>query len=191
MHPVLWRYCTLYTLHSTLYTLHTTHCTHYTLYTLHSKHSTHYTLHSLHSTLYTLYTLHSTHYTLNTLHTLHSTLYTLHSTHSTHYKVTDVLEKCKSAGVPGSLETDFALLVSTLDSYLTYNSMCPPIAGTVPDLTSTTDAYVTLQTVYQNKAATDLTAFKKLLNEKLLNEKLATRSLSNVPMKNVKNFTHN
>lgn len=78
-------------------------------------------------------------------------------------EVTDVLNKHKGVAPEGA----FALLVHVLDDFLTATGGLPPLSGQVPDLTSTTDAYVALQTIYQNKAAEDLAMFKSLLQAKI------------------------
>jgi len=53
-------------------------------------------------------------------------------------------------------ETAFDVMVAALKRFLSENENEPPLNGSIPDMTSSTDAYIRLQQVYQDKSLKDL-----------------------------------
>ena len=55
-------------------------------------------------------------------------------------------------------------MVRALDSFYSETSTLP-LSGAIPDLTATTEQYVLLQQIYQNKARADLVRFTHILQD--------------------------
>lgn len=60
----------------------------------------------------------------------------------------------------------FKFLVSALNSFIKQYGECP-LNGSLPDMKSSTDYFVSLQQVYQNKSQADFTKFRNILDELL------------------------
>ena len=72
----------------------------------------------------------------------------------------DILEDSKIQDA--SATSDFWILASALHRFY-QNTQSLPVSGKVPDMTSTTEFYITLQNIYLKKAADDLTLFTDLV----------------------------
>ena len=89
---------------------------------------------------------------------------------------------CPSVGVPEEvrelfLRTDvksltsessqFCILLNSLAAYLASHADMPPLNGSIPDMTSDTDSYVALQTIYIEQSKKDLADFTSVVLENL------------------------
>lgn len=69
-------------------------------------------------------------------------------------------------GVPANCAcSDFVLLVRALDAFLRRSGGAPPLPGTLPDLTASTEYFIALQEVYSRRAALDRSEFRAILEE--------------------------
>lgn len=69
-------------------------------------------------------------------------------------------------GVPANCAcSDFVLLVRALEAFLRGSGGAPPLPGTLPDLTASTEYFIALQEVYSRRAALDRSAFRAILEE--------------------------
>jgi hypothetical protein len=64
-------------------------------------------------------------------------------------------------------DDDFSFLLRALDLFLQENNNFVPLNGFLPDMTSTTDWYVQLQSIFHNKASQDRAWFRSLLFREL------------------------
>jgi len=57
------------------------------------------------------------------------------------------------------------ILLQALDQFLQTHDGQPPVHGSLPDMTATTDLYVRLQSVYREQAAADVAEMKRLVQQ--------------------------
>jgi len=62
-------------------------------------------------------------------------------------------------------ESDFAVLLQALQTFLQTHDQQPPLHGSIPDMTASTTNYVSLQRLYRQQAEADLQAFAALVTE--------------------------
>lgn len=61
----------------------------------------------------------------------------------------------------------FGCMAAALKKFLALHDNCLPVAGTLPDMVSTTDSYVRLQQLFFRKAQQDLQVFRSLVQKEL------------------------
>ena len=69
---------------------------------------------------------------------------------------------------------NFQALLQALDQFLQRHDNQPPLHGTIPDMTASTEWYVEMQRVYHDKAAEDLKEMRSYLPHEVPDEELAT-----------------
>lgn len=67
----------------------------------------------------------------------------------------------------GKDDEAFNFLIRSLQIFLEQNNSIVPLSGLLPDMTSTTDSYVQLQSIFHEKAAQDRALFKQILLQQL------------------------
>lgn len=78
------------------------------------------------------------------------------------YEIQQILDDEKASS--NEFHSNFWTLVSALKQFVEVNG-CLPVNGKVPDMTATSDFYITLQKIYQKKAQEDREKFSKILTE--------------------------
>lgn len=83
------------------------------------------------------------------------------------YEVTEILnayESSLSSSKPKDYQKDsFGIMIAALHKFLKSHQNQPPLNGTIPDMTSTTESYMALQNAYQTQAKSDFQEMKKLV----------------------------
>ncbi len=67
----------------------------------------------------------------------------------------------------GKDDEAFNFLIRSLQIFLEQNNSIVPLSGLLPDMTSTTDSYVQLQSIFHEKATQDRALFKQILLQQL------------------------
>mmetsp|Transcript_5477 Transcript_5477/g.6027 ORF Transcript_5477/g.6027 Transcript_5477/m.6027 type:complete len:594 (-) Transcript_5477:157-1938(-) len=73
-----------------------------------------------------------------------------------------------------SIMSSFDLLLLTLKRFMKVNHDFPPLVGTIPDMTSSTNYYMQLQEIYKTKAKNDEMQMKEIMNG--IQNELSTKS---------------
>jgi NEDD8-activating enzyme E1 regulatory subunit len=88
-------------------------------------------------------------------------------------RTADWMEELLSGGSGGGDDDDLdpsstlALLLGALQKFMVAHDGRPPLNGSIPDMTASTDIYVKLQTIYRDQAARDLQEIKSYLPQPL------------------------
>lgn len=76
----------------------------------------------------------------------------------------DDLDLVAAAGGGDIDNTKLGYLLAALRQFMANHHQQPPVNGSIPDMTASTDMYVQLQTIYRDQAAKDLQEMKSYLN---------------------------
>ena len=68
-------------------------------------------------------------------------------------------EKLKSSG------TSFDVLLVALKRFMRENAGSPPLNGSIPDMTASTNYYIQLQNIYKTKAQEDEEKMRKIVRK--------------------------
>lgn len=78
------------------------------------------------------------------------------------YEIQEILDDPKADSK--DFHSNFWVLVSALKQFVVENG-CLPVSGKVPDMTATSDFYITLQKIYQEKARSDREKVKEIITK--------------------------
>lgn len=81
------------------------------------------------------------------------------------YETVELLNRVKSSSSSLDPSSSFDLMLDALRRFLEKHDDEPPLRGTIPDMTSTTDAYVALQNAYRARADRDLREMRDHLDD--------------------------
>mmetsp|Transcript_10827 Transcript_10827/g.31018 ORF Transcript_10827/g.31018 Transcript_10827/m.31018 type:complete len:531 (+) Transcript_10827:1858-3450(+) len=81
----------------------------------------------------------------------------------------------------GSIDASskLGLLLGALQKFMTANGR-PPLNGSIPDMTASTEIYVKLQSIYKDQATSDFDQMKKLLNDASVSDEDLSTFCANV-----------
>mmetsp|Transcript_26139 Transcript_26139/g.25999 ORF Transcript_26139/g.25999 Transcript_26139/m.25999 type:complete len:265 (-) Transcript_26139:329-1123(-) len=88
--------------------------------------------------------------------------YKAFSYESVPYEIQQILDNPKADSK--EFHSNFWTLVSALKQFIAENG-CLPVSGKVPDMTATSDFYITLQKIYQEKAKEDREKIKEIITK--------------------------
>lgn len=80
------------------------------------------------------------------------------------YQIQEILDDEKTDSK--EYHSNFWLYVSALKQFVSENG-CLPVNGKVPDMTATSDFYISMQRIYQKKAEEDREKFYKIINKQI------------------------
>jgi amyloid beta precursor protein binding protein 1 len=96
-------------------------------------------------------------------------------------QILEILKHKKLSSL-SSGSSDFWFLCSALKRFIDAHGVLP-VSGKIPDMTSDTESYVTLQTIYRKRSRDDMTSIKKFVNDALASKGRKTGSILDYDIK--------